>query len=337
MDKMNKKTLQDLILPEKEYAGQMDKIVKPYVADRMTEGYCEREPGKRIFYIRCLCDHPKGIMILSHGFTETVEKHMENIYYFLLCGYHVFMPEHCGHGRSYRMCRDVKDLSLVHVDDYRRYIEDLLFISRMAKKSHPGLPVCLYGHSMGGGIAAAAAAKEPELFLKAVLSSPMIRPSSKPVPWGLAYLIAKVFCAAGKSESYVLGQHPYDGLEEFKDSASVSEARFHYYQKIRQNQPFFQMNGASYGWLLQTAKLNRHLMKKAWKNISCPVLVFQAEQESFVSKREQVRFVKKINRRQKGRAKLVFVSGVKHEIYNAGSEILEGYWIKILNFLSTTN
>lgn len=330
---MEKRTLQDILLPEEEYFIQMETVVKPYLSPRMATEYCEREPGKKIFYARCLCDWPKGVVILSHGYTETIEKHLENIYYFLKNGYHVFMPEHCGHGRSYRMCRDGKDLSLVHVDDYRRYIEDLLFVSHMAKKAYPNLPLFLYGHSMGGGIAGAAAAKEPELFFKVILSSPMIRPSSKPVPWGLACLLAKVFCAAGKSEAYIMGQHPYDGLEEFKDSASVSEARFHYYQKIRQDQPLFQMNGASYGWLLQTAKLNRHLMKSAFKNIACPLLVFQAEKEFFVSKKEQIRFVKKINRQQKGRAELVFVPGVKHEIFNSNSKILEGYWYKILKFL----
>lgn len=331
---MKKRTLHNIILPEEEYCEQMESIVKPYLSHRMTTTYCEREPGKQIFYAQCLCDRPKGIVILSHGYTETIDKHLENIYYFLQYGYHVFMPEHCGHGRSYRMCRDVKDLSLVHVDDYERYVKDLLFVSHMAPKAYPGLPVYLYGHSMGGGIAAAAAAREPELFFKIVLSSPMIRPSSKPVPWRLACLIAKALCTFGKSEEYIMGQHPYDGLEAFQDSASVSEARFHYYQKIRQNQPYFQMNGASYGWLLQTAGLNRHLMKKAWKNITCPVLVFQAGQESFVSNSEQVRFVKKIKQNQKGTAELVFITGVKHEIFNAKPAILEEYWHKILEFLN---
>lgn len=330
---MEKRTLKDILLPEEEYGEQMETVVKPYLSTRMTTAYVEREPGKKIFYARCLSDQPKGIVILSHGYTETIEKHLENIYYFLQGGYHVFMPEHCGHGRSYRMCRDVKDLSLVHVDDFERYVKDLLFVCHMAKKNFPGLPLCLYGHSMGGGIAGAAAAKEPELFFKVILSSPMIRPSSKPVPWGLACFLAKAFCAAGKSEAYIMGQHPYDGLEEFKDSASVSEARFLYYQKIRQSQPYFQMNGASYGWLLQTSKLNRYLMKKAVKSIACPLLVFQAQQETFVSKKEQVRFVKKLNRKQKGRAELVFVPEVKHEIFNANSEILEEYWHKILKFL----
>ena len=105
----------------------MDTVVRPYLAERMIMEYCWREKGKKIFCARARADNPKGVVIISHGFTETIEKHLETIYYFLCGGYHVYMPEHCGHGRSYRLCGE-GDLSLVHVDDYRRYVEDLLFI-----------------------------------------------------------------------------------------------------------------------------------------------------------------------------------------------------------------
>ena len=206
--------------------------------------------------------------MLSHGYTETAEKHLESIYYFLRGGYHVFMPEHCGHGHSYRLCRDTKDLSLVHVDDYKRYVDDLLFVARTAAKDYPNLPLLLYGHSMGGGIAAAAAAQAPELFSRLILSSPMIRPSSAPIPWPLARLIARTFCILGKSEQYVAGHRPYDGQETFVDSASISEARFDYYQQKRNTEPLYQMSAASYGWLWQTARLNRYLQKTAWRQIA---------------------------------------------------------------------
>lgn len=327
---MDKRVVRDMLLPEEGYAEVMETVVEPYLAERMTTGYCEREKGKRIFYARCLADKPKGIVVISHGYTETIEKHKENIYYFLRGGYHVFMPEHCGHGRSYRMCSDAGDLSLVHVDDYRRYVDDLLFVSRMAAAEFPKLPVCLYGHSMGGGIAAAAAALAPEIFSSLILSSPMIRPNSTPVPWHLACLVAKAFCIMGKSEQYVWGNHPYDGTEQFADSASVSEARFHYYQKKRSQETLFQMNAASYGWFWQAARLNHYLQHRAWRGIACPVLVFQAECETYVSKEEQQRFVRKLSWCRKGGAKLVQVRGVKHEIFNAGTEVLERYWRKVL-------
>lgn len=330
---MNKRELRHMILPEGNYEEIMDAVVKPYMEARKTENYCERQEGKRIFYIRCLADEPKGIVVISHGYTETAEKHVENIYYFLRHGYHVFLPEHCGHGRSYRMCGDAEERSLVHVDDYKRYVDDLIFVCRLAAEEFPELPLCLYGHSMGGGIGAAAAAQEPGLFSKLILSSPMIRPCSAPVPWPLACVGASLLCMAGKEEQYVAGSKPYDGSESFADSASSSEARFRYYQKKRSEEPLFQMSAASYGWFRQAVRLKRYLLRKGWRRITCPVLVFQAECETYVSKKEQERFVRKLNRRKKGNAKLVIVPGLRHEIFNSGTKTLERYWWKMQRFL----
>lgn len=327
---MDRESIHNMIIPEEKYDETMKTVVLPYLAPRKTEHYCEREAGRRLFYIRCLADQPKGIVVISHGYTETAEKHLETIYYFLCGGYHVFMPEHCGHGRSYRLCRDTKDLSLVHVDDYMRYVNDLLFVARSAAQDYPNMPLLLYGHSMGGGIAAAAAAQAPELFSRLILSSPMIRPSSAPVPWPLARLIARTFCILGKSEQYVAGHRPYDGQETFADSASVSEARFDYYQQKRNTESLYQMSAASYGWLWQTARLNRYLQKTAWRQITCPVLIFQAENEAFVSKEEQSLFVKKLNQNKPGNAKLIEVPGTKHEIFNSGTAVLEEYWGRVL-------
>lgn len=330
---MERNIVSDMLLREESYAEAMDTVVGPYRAERMTIEHCEREPGKRIFYARALADDPKGIVIISHGFTETIEKHLETIYYFLCGGYHVYMPEHCGHGHSYRLCGDTQDLSLVHVDDYMRYVEDLLFVSRMAAREFPQLPMSIYGHSMGGGIAAAAAANAPELFSKMILTSPMICPKSDPVPWTVASLIAKFFCMTGKSERYLMGHHPYDGAERFLDSASTSEARFDYYQKKRNREPLFQMNAASYGWLWQTARLNRYLQGRAWWKITCPVLIFQAENDTYVSKKQQEQFAGKLARRRNGNVKFVKVPGTKHEIFNSGTKILEDYWTTILGWI----
>ncbi|MDE6203681.1 MAG: alpha/beta hydrolase [Lachnospiraceae bacterium] len=330
---MGRNTVRNLILPEKEYRERMKAVVEPYLAKRKREGFCEREKGNRIFYMCCLADRPKGVIVLSHGYTETIEKHVENIYYFLCGGYHVFMPEHCGHGRSYRMCSDKKDLCLVHVDDYQRYVKDLLFVCDMAAQEFPQLPLFLYGHSMGGGIAAAAAAQEPELFSGLILSSPMIQPKSGSVPWLLACLAAGGLCLVGKKEEYLTGRHPYDGTERFADSAACSEARFVYYREKKKKEPFFQMNAASYGWFWQAVRLKRYLQKKAWRHITCPVVIFQAERDTYVSKKAQEKFAGKLNRCNKGRVKLVRVPGTKHEIFNSGMDILERYWRKIFFFL----
>lgn len=153
--------MERLILSEQGYREQMENVVEPYLDIRKSVLWPEREEGKKIYCERYLADSPKGVVMISHGFTETAEKYKEVIYYFVKKQYHVYLPEYCGHGRSYRL---IPESSLVHVDDYQRYVDDFLYVAKMATKENLGLPVFLYGHSMGGGLAAAEAAQEPGTF-----------------------------------------------------------------------------------------------------------------------------------------------------------------------------
>lgn len=328
------------ILSENDYMNQMDTLVVPYLNKRKKEIYLQRETEKKIYTVSYRADSPKGIMLISHGFTESAEKYREMAYYFVREGYHTIIMEHCGHGRSYRL---VKDPSLIHIDKYERYVDDLLFVAHTVHIKYPKLPFYLFGHSMGGGIAAAAAGTEPMLFHRIILSSPMIRPSTENVPWYVAYAISALCCLTGKSTSYVIGQKPYQGPETFTVSSVVSEARFTYYQKIRDREPLFHMNGASYGWLHEAARLNSFLRTKGWKRIKVPVLMFQAGQDTFVSNKEQDRFMDKLTRKNdisSGQDKsvptfqLVRIPQSKHEIYTSRSEVLNDYWEKIFEFLT---
>lgn len=322
-----------IILSESNYATEMEQIVEPYLAAHGTERYVEREEGRKLYVVMYRAERPKGLVMVSHGFTENAEKYKEYLYYFVKMQYHVCMVEHCGHGRSYRL---TEDPSLVHVDSWERYVEDFLYVTHLAQKAaQPGLPLYLYGHSMGGGIAAAAAAKEPDLFAKVILSSPMIRPSTGDVPWKTAQQIASHFCRTGRAMRYVIGQHPYEGGGSFEESCATSRARFDYYRKKERVNQRFQLSAPSYGWLAAAGGMNQYLQHRGWKEIKAPVLLFQAEKELLVSKREQERFIRKIYRRGIApQAALIRVPGSKHEIFNTSGHILEQYWRHVFHFLA---
>ena len=130
-----------------------------------------------------------------------------------------------------------------------------------------------------------------------------------------------------------VGQHPYEGRENFETSSSTCKVRFEYYQDKKEKEPLFQTNGASYSWLYQAGRLNRYLQRKAWKQIQAPVLIFQSAEDHLVSKPEQVRFVVKLARRGLTSGTMIIVPGTKHEIYGSGSRILRGYWKRIFAFL----
>lgn len=322
--------MEDFVIKETDFAKFMEDTVEPFLAGRRTEFRIPREADQSLYCVCYDADEPRGTVIISHGFTETAEKYLEPIFYFVKHGYNVYQPEHCGHGRSYRL---VEDLSLVHVDHYERYVNDLIAVAETARQTHPQMPLFLFGHSMGGGVAAAALSLQPELFAGAVLSAPMIRPLTGTTPWPVAKLLARLLCRIGKAKQYVPGGHAFDGKERFEDSASTSRERFLYYQKKRNAQPLFQMNAASCGWLKETARLNRYLMSEGWKRIQTPLLIFQAQNDTFVSAAEQDRFAEKVKATGRVSVEKVCVDSTKHEIFNSEDRVLQNYWKEILAFL----
>ena len=322
--------MEDFVIKETAFKKFMEDTVEPYLARCRKEVRLPREAGQALYCVCYDADESRGTVVISHGFTETAEKYLEPIYYFVKHGYNVIQPEHCGHGRSYRL---VEDLSLVHVDRYERYVTDLLAAAETAKQAYPHVPLFLFGHSMGGGIAAAALSLQPGLFAGAVLSSPMIRPLTGTIPWPVAKLLAKLLCRMGKAEQYVPGGHAFDGKERFEDSASTSRERFAYYQKKRNAEPLFQMSAASCGWLNETARLSGYLTGKGWKQIQTPLLIFQAQDDAFVSVAEQDRFVEKMKAAGKVSAWKLRVASAKHEIFNSQTQVLQNYWMQILTFL----
>lgn len=321
------------LLEESHYPALMKNTVEPYLCQHSKAFTLTGDRGDEIFCQSYLTSvpNPLGVVVISHGFTESAAKYQETAWYFLNSGYHVYIPEHCGHGHSTRL---VCDTSLVHIDSYQRYIDNLLTASSFAYEQHPGLTRILFAHSMGGGIGAAAAGQRPDLFQKIILSSPMLRPLTGTVPFFLASAIAWTSVSMGFGEKYVFGQKPYAGPEAFEDSASTSRPRFEYYQKIKAEEPLYQNSGASFSWFLEASRMSREIAEKSWKVKGAPILLFQAEQDAFVSPKAQEIFCEKRNRLHPGSTTLVPMAGTKHEIYASTNHILSSYWMKILDFLA---
>lgn len=78
----------------------MQNGVEPYLAAHAEEFYWERESGHPIHVLRYRAFRPRGVVVISHGFTENAEKYKEIVYYFIKEHFHVYLPEHCGHGKE---------------------------------------------------------------------------------------------------------------------------------------------------------------------------------------------------------------------------------------------
>ena len=161
-----------MIITEEKYNEELTRYVLPFIRLNFEDGYMKSADGTRIHYGYVTTPVAKAAIVISHGFTECMPKYYEMIYYFAKAGYSVYMVEHRGHGFS---DRSVSDISMVTVNSFDDYVSDLdMFIREIVMKREGRRPLYLYGHSMGGAIAALYLEKHPEVFTKAVLSSPMI-------------------------------------------------------------------------------------------------------------------------------------------------------------------
>lgn len=90
---------------------------------------------------------PKAVVVLVHGIGEHSGRYAHVATHLMLHDYAVHSFDLRGHGRSEGEPR-------VYVDSFDEYLEDLAQFLRHVRSEAPRLPLFLYGHSMGGGIAA---------------------------------------------------------------------------------------------------------------------------------------------------------------------------------------
>ena len=312
------------LLNEKNFPEEMKSFVESCFDAWGRESWYAREKGKDIFCLSLHSKEAKGVVLISHGFCESAEKYKELAWYFYQAGFSVYIPEHCGHGRTYRL---TKDPCKVHIDSFWRYVKDLSYVADRVREENPDLPLMIFGHSMGGAIAAVTLAENPGKFQKGILNAPMILHRTGKIPPAIAYGASFLMCSLGKSEDYALGQHGFRDDESFGNSSSLSRVRYDYYYEKRRSIPEFQNNGASYQWGLEAYRMTREILGRSWKKITVPVTLFQAERDTLVYNKAQEKLIRCLPK-----GKLIRVPGAKHEIYRCGNDILRPYLNKVLGF-----
>jgi alpha-beta hydrolase superfamily lysophospholipase len=111
-------------------------------------------------------DDSRYIALIAHGYGEHAHRYDHVAARLVADGGAVYAPDHYGHGRSQgerALVQDVEDLAA-----------DLARTADLAREQHPGLPLVLIGHSMGGLIATHFAQTRGEQLSVLVLSAPAI-------------------------------------------------------------------------------------------------------------------------------------------------------------------
>ncbi|BBC31277.1 hypothetical protein SGFS_025710 [Streptomyces graminofaciens] len=109
---------------------------------------------------------PRYVVLLVHGYGEHMGRYEHVADSLVEHGAAVFGPDHMGHGKS--------EGERVFVDDFEDVVTDVRAVEELTRAAHPGVPVVLIGHSMGGLIASRYAQRYGSGLAALVLSGPVI-------------------------------------------------------------------------------------------------------------------------------------------------------------------
>jgi len=105
---------------------------------------------------------PRGILIVCHGLAEHSKRYARFAATMAARSYHVYAHDHRGHGET--TAPDAPIGQFARRNGVTRVQEDVGAMRDHAAGLHPGLPVILFGHSMGGLIALNTAVSYPGTF-----------------------------------------------------------------------------------------------------------------------------------------------------------------------------
>jgi alpha-beta hydrolase superfamily lysophospholipase len=127
------------------------------------EGRFSGERGLEIYWQAWLPEgEPRAVVVLAHGASEHGGRYAWTGEQLAGRGYALYAIDHRGHGRS------AGDRAVI--DRMGNAVEDLHTLVERAQGAHPGRPLVLLGHSMGGAVALAYTAEHEDALDALVLS-----------------------------------------------------------------------------------------------------------------------------------------------------------------------
>ena len=137
------------------------------------DGRLDGARGVELFWRgRLPAGEPTGVVLVCHGLGEHSGRygHVEDA--LVPDGWAVYGLDHRGHGRS--------GGRRAHLDRYSDWLTDFDAFRRLVEARHPGLPLFVLGHSMGGQIALAYALDHAAGLRGLVLSAPALASNAVP-------------------------------------------------------------------------------------------------------------------------------------------------------------
>ena len=316
---------EDIFIKEQDFANTMKGKVLPFLKDKTKEGYFENKDGMQLHYAMMVRPDEKASIVISHGYCEFTTKYSEMLYYFYQMGYSVFILDHRGHGLS---DREVDGYCKIHVNSFQDYISDFNeFIEKIVRPESVTERLILFAHSMGGGIGALYLEQYPDVFKKAILSSPMIELSTGDTSKIVVKMLALLSYIPFLKKRYLPGYHDYDHTFKYPRCSALSKARYTFQYEEREREKHYRTNGCTFGWSREAFNVSKKILKNA-SLVKIPVIIMQAAMDTLVMPEAQNEFSKRAQNCQLKR-----FEGSKHEIFNATDDIILEYYNEVFSFM----
>lgn len=113
---------------------------------RRTFSFVSGYDGVPIHGICYVPEQPVAIIQMVHGMCEHKERFESFMEKMAQNGYVALMHDNRGHGQS---VKQAEEIGYCYEAGAEGYVEDIYAVTRKIRKEFPGLPLVLYGHSMG--------------------------------------------------------------------------------------------------------------------------------------------------------------------------------------------
>jgi alpha-beta hydrolase superfamily lysophospholipase len=118
----------------------------------------------------------RGVVMICHGLAEHAGRYGRFAAFLAARGYHVYAHDHRGHGLT--TAPDAPLGRFAAKDGAARVLDDVAAVRTLLAERHPGLPVALFGHSMGGIIAVNAAEAHPRDYAALAVFNSKLNPGA---------------------------------------------------------------------------------------------------------------------------------------------------------------
>ncbi|MBN9491941.1 lysophospholipase [bacterium] len=232
---------------------------------------------------------PRAVVAIVHGYAEHSGRYAHVAAFLNARGYAVEALDLRGHGQS--------SGRRVYVHSFSEYLSDVARFLRAVNERHPGKPVFLLGHSMGGGIATLfVIARKPDIA-GLILSGPALRVRSAPT--GLKMRALRAF---GKvMPAYALSPLPAAAISR---DATVVQAY--------ENDPLVYRGGMRLGHGAASIRALQRVQLDM-EEIELPLLVMHGSADRLTSPEGSEELVERARSTDKT---LKIYDGLYHEIFN---------------------